>query len=51
VCNAYGALGDLWKARRVLVLVGEDGRVWWRHSELRSAAELERVIRELRAQR
>jgi thioredoxin-dependent peroxiredoxin len=55
VCNAYGALGDLWKARRVLVLVGEDGRVWWRHSELRvfyrGAAELERVIRELRAQR
>lgn len=55
VCNAYGALGELWKARRVLVLVGEDGRVWWRHSELRvfyrSAAELERVIRELRAQR
>ena len=55
VCNAYGALGDLWKLRRVLVLVGEDGRVWWRHSELRvfyrSASELERVIRELRAER
>jgi peroxiredoxin Q/BCP len=55
VCNAYGALGDLWKLRRVLVLVGEDGRVWWRHSELRafyrSAQELERVIRELRAER
>jgi peroxiredoxin len=55
VCNAYGALTDLWKLRRVLVLVGEDGRVWWRHSELRvfyrSAAELERVIRELRAER
>jgi thioredoxin-dependent peroxiredoxin len=55
VCNAYGALGDLWKLRRVLVLVGEDGRVWWRHSELRafyrSAPELERLIRELRAER
>ena len=55
VCNAYGALGDLWKLRRVLVLIGEDGRVWWRHSELRAfyrkADELRRVIAELRAER
>jgi peroxiredoxin Q/BCP len=55
VSHAYGALGDLWKARRVLVLVGEDGRVWWRHAELRlfrrSADELLQVVRELRAQR
>ncbi len=55
VCEAYGALGELWKLRRVLVLVGEDGRIWWRHAELRAfyrkAAELERVIAELRAER
>ena len=55
VCNAYGALVDLWKLRRVLVLVGEDGRIWWRHSEFRAfykkAEELERVIKELRAER
>jgi peroxiredoxin Q/BCP len=55
VCNAYGALGELWKARRVLVLVGEDGRIWWRHAELRvfrrTADELLQVIRELRAER
>jgi thioredoxin-dependent peroxiredoxin len=55
VCHAYGALGDLFKLRRVLVLVGEDGRVWWRHSELRAfyrkAGELQRVIAELRAAR
>jgi len=52
VCNAYGALLDLWKMRRVLVLVGDDGRVWWRHAELRAfyrkASELEKVIRDLR---
>ena len=51
VCHRYGALLDLFKARRVLVLVGEDGRIWWRHSELRifhrKAAELERVIQQL----
>jgi peroxiredoxin Q/BCP len=55
VCHAYGALGELWRARRVLVLVGEDGRVWWRHAELRlfrrSADELLQVIRQLRAER
>ena len=55
VCEAYGALGDLWKLRRLLVLVGEDGRIWWRRAELRAfyrkAAALERVIAELRAER
>jgi peroxiredoxin len=55
VCHKYGALGDLFKLRRVLVLVGEDGRVWWRHSELRAfyrkASELAKVIAELRAER
>ena len=51
--NAYGALLALFKLRRVLVLVGEDGRVWWRHSELRvfhrEAEELFEIIAELRA--
>jgi peroxiredoxin Q/BCP len=55
VCHAYGALGHLFKLRRVLVLVGEDGRIWWRHEELRvfyrKADELARVIAELRAER
>lgn len=54
VCHAYGALLDLFKARRSLVLVGEDGRVWWRHAELRlfhrKAEELRGVIQELRRQ-
>jgi peroxiredoxin Q/BCP len=53
ICHAYGALLDLWKMRRVLVLVGDDGRVWWRHAELRAfyrkASELEQVIRTLRS--
>ena len=51
--RAYGALLDLFKLRRVLVLVGEDGRIWWRHTELRvfrrAADELREVIGELRA--
>ncbi|MCG8591414.1 MAG: peroxiredoxin family protein [Proteobacteria bacterium] len=51
--HAYGALLDLFKLHRVLVLVGEDGRIWWRHSELRlfrrDAEELRRVIADLRA--
>jgi len=55
VCHAYGALLDLFKARRSLVLVGEDGRVWWRHAELRlfhrKAAELRDTIEELRRER
>ena len=52
VCSSYGALLDLGKMRRVLVLVGDDGRIWWRHAELRAfyrkAEDLEQVIRELR---
>lgn len=55
VCHAYGALLDLFKARRSLVLVGEDGRVWWRHAELRifhrKAGELAAIIEELRRER
>lgn len=55
VCHAYGALLDLFKARRALVLVGEDGRVWWRHAELRlfhrKAEELRTTIEELRRER
>ena len=53
VCHQYGALLDLFKARRLLVLVGEDGRVWWRHAELRvfhrKADELRGVIEEIQA--
>ena len=50
--NAYGALLDLFKLKRVLVLIGQDGRIWWRHSELRvfhkDAEELQKIIEELR---
>ncbi len=53
-CHAYGALLDLWKMRRTLVLVGEDGRIWWRHSVLRAfyknTTDLEETIRDLRAE-
>ena len=55
VCRAFGAFEHIWAAKRVLVLVGQDGRVWWRHSELRvfhrSAGELLDVIRELKRER
>jgi peroxiredoxin Q/BCP len=55
VSRVYGALPYLWNARRSLVLVGEDRRVWWRHAELRlfrrDAEELLQVIGELRAAR
>lgn len=55
VCHRYGVLLDLFKLRRALVLVGEDGRIWWRHSELRvfhrNADDLREVIEELRRQR
>lgn len=51
VSNSYGALIDMWKMRRSLVLVGADGRVWWRHSVLRAfykgAKELADAIREV----
>ena len=55
VCRAYGVLLDLFKLRRALVLIGEDGKVWWRHAELRvfhrRASELAEVIAELRRER
>jgi peroxiredoxin Q/BCP len=55
VCRAYGALVHTWNAQRVAVLVGDDGRIWWRHAELRlfhrDAKELLQVIEELRAER
>jgi peroxiredoxin Q/BCP len=55
VCRAYGAFSHIWAAKRVLVLVGRDGRIWWRHEELRvfrrSAEELLQVIRELQRER
>jgi peroxiredoxin Q/BCP len=55
VCRAYGVLLDLFKLRRALVLIGEDGRIWWRHAELRvfhrSAEELRAVIEQLRRER
>jgi peroxiredoxin Q/BCP len=55
VCRAYGAFAHIWAAKRVLVLVGQDGKIWWRHEELRlfrrSAEELLQVIRELQRER
>jgi peroxiredoxin Q/BCP len=55
VCRAYGVLEGLFKLRRALVLIGEDGRVWWRHAELRlfhrDADDLREVIEELRRHR
>ena len=52
-CADYGALLDLWKLKRVMILIGRDGRVWWRHSEFRAfhrkARELKRVIEGLRS--
>lgn len=54
-CDAYGCLTGRLKARRELVVVGDDGRIWWRHQELRlfrrPAGELLEVIRELRSHR
>jgi peroxiredoxin Q/BCP len=48
VCRAYGALGLLGMAKRALVLVGRDGAVRWRRTDLpvfrRSAEELRAVI-------
>ncbi|HEY8121643.1 MAG TPA: peroxiredoxin [Myxococcota bacterium] len=55
VSRAYGVLPHAINARRSLVVVGEDARIWWRHSELRlfrrEADELLSVVRELRASR
>jgi peroxiredoxin Q/BCP len=51
VCRAYGALGWLGTARRALVLIGMDGRIRWKHSDLpifhRGASELADVISRL----
>ena len=51
VCNAYGASGLLGMTKRALVLIGRDGRVRWRRTDLpifrRSAEELRDVIRKL----
>jgi peroxiredoxin len=48
VCRSYGAVGFLGMTRRALVLIGRDGRVLWRRSDLpvfrRSAEELREVI-------
>lgn len=55
VCRTYGALALPWRVKRTLVLIGDDGRVWWRHSELalfrRKADELRQVISELVTER
>lgn len=52
-CDAYDALTDLWKLRRIMVLIREDGRICWRHSEFRAfyrrARELKQVIESLKA--
>ncbi len=48
VCKAYGASGLLGMTKRALVLVGKDGRILWRRTDLpifrRSADELHEVI-------
>ena len=48
VCRDYGALGLLGMAKRALVLVGRDGRIRWKRTDLpifrRSAEELRDVI-------
>ncbi len=53
VCKAYGAAGLLGMTRRALVLIGRDGQVLWRRTDLpifhRSADELREVIAELDA--
>jgi peroxiredoxin len=51
VCRAYGTMSLLGYAKRALVLVGRDGRVRWRKSDLpifhRSAEELRGIIQGL----
>ena len=48
VCRDYGARGLLGMTKRALVLIGKDGRVLWRRTDLpmfrRSAEELRDVI-------
>jgi len=52
VCRSYGAVGLFGMTKRALVLIGKDGRVLWRHTDLpifrRSAEELRAKISELR---
>ena len=51
VCRQYGAVGLFGMTKRALVLIGKDGRVLWRHSDLpifrRSAEELREKITQL----
>jgi peroxiredoxin len=51
VCRSYGAVGLLGMTKRALVLIGRDGRIRWRHTDLpifrRSAEELRTKISEL----
>jgi len=55
VCDTYQCLQGRFKPRREIVVIGDDGRVWWRHRELRvfrrPAAQLLEVVAELQAQR
>ena len=48
VCKSYGAVGLLGITKRALVLIGRDGRVRWRRSDLpifhRSAADLQSAL-------
>jgi len=48
VCRAYGAIGLLGSAKRALVLVGANGRIRYKRTDLpifhRSAAELEEIL-------
>jgi thioredoxin-dependent peroxiredoxin len=52
VCRAYGARGLLGMTKRALVLVGRDGRVRWRRTDLpilhRSTAEIVDAIEQLK---
>jgi peroxiredoxin len=51
VCRSYGAVGLFGMTKRALVLIGSNGRVLWRHSDLpifrRSAEELRAKLTEL----
>lgn len=51
VCKQYAALNFLGMAKRALVLVGRDGRVLWRHTDLpvfhQSASALDEVLHQV----
>ena len=51
VCKAYGAVNFLGMAKRALVLVGRDGRILWRRSDLpifhQSADDIRDAVAEL----